>query len=128
IPRSLWGDVRDRVVAMMREMRMGDVRDFRTFVGAVIDEKAFTRITGYLDDARRHATIVQGGGASSERGYFIEPTLVETTDPQYRPMRGEMFGPVVTTYVYPDSEWEATLRLVDTTSPYALTGAVFSRD
>src|SRR5687767_10098717 len=128
VPQSLWGDVRDRVVAMMREMRMGDVCDFRTFIGAVIDGKAFTRITGYLDDARRHATIVQGGVASNERGYFIEPTLVETADPQYRLMREEIFGPVVTTYVYPDSEWEETLRLVDATSPYALTGAVFSRD
>jgi 1-pyrroline-5-carboxylate dehydrogenase len=128
VPQSLWGDVRDRVVAMMREMRMGDVCDFRTFIGAVIDEKAFTRISGYLDDARRHATIVQGGVASNERGYFIEPTLVETEDPQYRLMREEIFGPVVTTYVYSDNEWEKTMRLVDATSPYALTGAVFSRD
>ena len=128
VPRSLWGDVRDRVVAMMREMRMGDVCDFRTFMGAVIDEKAFVRISGYLDDARRNATIVQGGVANAQRGYFIEPTLVETSDPQYRLMREEIFGPVLTAFVYPDNEWEETLRLVDSTSPYALTGAVFSRD
>ena len=128
VPRSLWGDVRDRVIGMMRDMRMGDVCDFRTFIGAVIDEKAFARIAGYLDDGRRNATIVQGGVANDERGYFIEPTLVETPDPQYRLMREEIFGPVVTAFVYPDGEWEQTLQLVDSTSPYALTGAVFSRD
>ena len=128
VPQSLWGEVHDRVVAMMREMQMGDVRDFRTFIGAVIDRKAFTKITGYIEDARRNATIVQGGGAHDDRGYFIEPTLVETADPGYRLMREEIFGPVVTTYVYPDGKWEETLRIVDATSPYALTGAVFSRD
>jgi len=128
VPRSLWPEVRDRVVAMMREMRMGDVGDFRTFLGAVIDRAAFTKIGGYLDDARRNATIHQGGGASDERGYFIEPTLVETADPGYRMMREEIFGPVVTAYAYPDGQWEETLRLIDETSPYALTGAIFSRD
>jgi 1-pyrroline-5-carboxylate dehydrogenase len=128
IPRSIWHEVRDRVVAMMRDMRMGDVSDFRTFIGAVIDDKAFARISGYLDDARRNATILQGGTASDERGYFVEPTLVETTDPQYRLMREEIFGPVVTVFVYADEQWDETLRLVDTTSPYALTGAVFARD
>ena len=128
VPRSLWGEVRDRVVAMMREMRMGDVRDFRNFIGAVIDSTAFTKITGYVDDARRNATIVQGGGARDDRGYFIEPTLVETTDPGYRLMREEIFGPVVTSYAYPDDRWDDTLRIVDETSPYALTGAIFSRD
>ena len=128
VPYSIWGDVRARVVAMMREMKMGDVSDFRNFIGAVIDRNAFTRITGYLADARRHATIVQGGGSRDDRGYFIEPTLIETADPVYRLMREEIFGPVVTAYAYPDSAWEATLRIVDETSPYALTGAVFSRD
>jgi 1-pyrroline-5-carboxylate dehydrogenase len=128
VPQSLWPEVRDRVVAMMREMRMGDVADFRTFVGAVIDRKAFEKIKGYLDDARRNATILQGGGASDERGNFIEPTLVETKDPGYRTMREEIFGPVVTAYAYPDARWGETLRVVDETSPYALTGAVFARD
>jgi 1-pyrroline-5-carboxylate dehydrogenase len=112
----------------MREMRMGDVSDFRTFIGAVIDERAFVRITGYIDDARRNATIVEGGTASDERGYFVEPTLVQTTDPQYRLMREEIFGPVVTTFVYPDSKWTEMLRLVDATSSYGLTGAIVSRD
>ena len=128
VPQSMWGEVRDRVVAIMREIRMGDVRDFRTFVGAVIDRTAFTKISGYLEDARRNATIVQGGGARDDHGYFVEPTLVETSDPGYRLLREEIFGPVVTAFVYPDARWEETLRMVDQTSPYALTGAVFSRD
>ena len=128
LPQSLWPEVRDRVIAMMREMRMGDVGDFRTFVGAVIDRKAFVKISEYLDDARRNARILQGGGASDDRGYFIEPTLIETADPGYRTMCEEIFGPVVTAYVYPDARWEDTLRTIDATSPYALTGAVFSRD
>ena len=128
IPESLWTDVRERVVQMMRDMPMGDVRDFRNFLGAVIDRKAFTKITSYIDDARSNATILQGGGATDERGFFIEPTLVETTDPTYRLMREEVFGPVVTAYVYRDDHWTETLRVIDETSPYALTGAVFSRD
>jgi 1-pyrroline-5-carboxylate dehydrogenase len=128
VPESRWVQVRDRVVAMMQEMKMGDVRDFRNFVGAVIDRKAFTKITGYIDDARRNATIVQGGGASDERGFFVEATLVQTTDPRYRLLREEIFGPVVTVYVYRDEAWDQTLRLIDETSPYALTGAVFSQD
>jgi 1-pyrroline-5-carboxylate dehydrogenase len=128
VPRSLWPELRDRVVAMMREMKMGDVADFRTFLGAVIDKKAFTRISGYLDDARSHATIVQGGGVHGEHGYFVEPTLIETTDPGYRLLCEEIFGPVLTAYVYPDDAWVSTLETIDRTSPYALTGAVFSRD
>jgi 1-pyrroline-5-carboxylate dehydrogenase len=128
VPRSLWPEVKDRVVAMMRDIRMGDVADFRTFMGAVIDRKAFTKISGYLDDARRNATIVQGGGAQDDVGYFIEPTLVEASDPGYRLLCEEIFGPVVTAYAYPDAHWEQTLDVVDRTSPYALTGAVFARD
>jgi len=112
----------------MQEMKMGDVRDFRNFVGAVIDRKAFTKITAYVDDARRNATVVQGGGASDERGFFVEPTLVQTADPRYRLLREEIFGPVVTVYVYRDEAWDETLHLIDETSPYALTGAVFAQD
>jgi 1-pyrroline-5-carboxylate dehydrogenase len=128
VPKSLWPDVRDRVVAMMRDMKMGDVTDFRTFMGAVIDKKSFDKIGGYLDDARKNARIVQGGGVHGERGYFVEPTLIETTDPGYRLMCEEIFGPVVTAYAYPDDRWEETLATIDRTSPYALTGAVFGRD
>ena len=128
VPQSIWPDVRDRVVGMMREMKMGDPADFRTFMGAVIDKKAFDKISGYLDDARRNATIVQGGGVKGERGYFVEPTLIETKDPGYRLMCEEIFGPVVTAYAYPDNTWTELLSTVDRTSPYALTGAVFARD
>jgi 1-pyrroline-5-carboxylate dehydrogenase len=128
VPRSIWPEVRDRVIAMMREMKMGDVRDFRNFMGAVIDRKAFASIGEYLDDARRNAKVLQGGTANDERGYFIEPTLVETDDPGYRLMCEEIFGPVVTAHAFPDDRWDETLKIVDETSPYALTGAVFSRD
>ena len=127
-PRSLWNDIRDRTVAMMKEIKVGDVADFRNFMGAVIDQKSFTKISGYLDDAKRNAKILSGGTAKGDEGYFIEPTLIETADPGYRSLCEEIFGPVVTAYVYPDNEWRETLDVVDRTSPYALTGAVFSRD
>jgi 1-pyrroline-5-carboxylate dehydrogenase len=128
IPKSLWPSVRDQMVAMMDEIKMGDTRDFSNFMGAVIDKKAFDRITGYIADAKQNASIVKGGGSSDAEGYFIEPTLVETKDPSYRLLQEEIFGPVMTTYVYDDDKWAETLELVNTTSPYALTGAVFSQD
>ena len=128
VPRSLWNDVRDRTVAMMKEIKVGDVADFRNFMGAVIDEKAFRKIGEYLEDAKTNARILSGGTVTGTDGYFIEPTLIETEDPGYRSLCEEIFGPVVTAYVYPDNQWEETLRIVDSTSPYALTGAVFSRD
>ncbi len=113
IPQSLWADVRDRTVAMMKEIKVGDVRDFRNFMGAVIDKKAFTRISDYLDDAKKNAKVIQGGVAKGETGYFIEPTLVETADPGYRLLCEEIFGPVVTAHVYPDNKWAETLAIVD---------------
>jgi 1-pyrroline-5-carboxylate dehydrogenase len=116
------------VVSMMREMRMGDVTDFRTFVGAVIDARAFARIRGYIEDARKNASIVQGGTVDDAKGFFVEPTLIETPDPGYRLMCEEIFGPVVTVHPYADAQWQHILKTVDQTSPYALTGAVFSRD
>ncbi len=128
VPASIWNDVRDRVIAMMREIRVGDVRDFRNFMSAVIDRKAFDRIHEFLDDASRRATILQGGACDAAEGYFVEPTLIQTADPTYRLMCEEIFGPVLTVYVYPDGEWSEVLRLVDRTSPYALTGAVFATD
>ena len=128
VPKSLWKDIRDRIVSMIGEIRMGDPRDFRSFMCAVIDKKAFEGISSYLEDAKKNATIVAGGGTDSKTGYFIEPTLVQTEEPGYRLLCEEIFGPVVTAYVYDDDRWEETLRLVDETSPYALTGAVFSRD
>ena len=128
IPAALWPEVRDRVVAMIKDIRMGDVTDFRNFMGAVIDEKAFTKIGEYLADAKQNAAILAGGGMKGDTGWFIEPTLVETKDPAYRLLREEIFGPVVTAYVYPDAKFAETLELVDRTSPYALTGAVFAQD
>jgi 1-pyrroline-5-carboxylate dehydrogenase len=128
VPKSLWPDVRDRVIAMMRDMRMGDVRDFRNFLSAVIDRKAFDKIGGYLRAVKPGARILEGGGTDDREGFFIQPTLVQATDPAHRLMTEEVFGPVVTAYVYPDAEWKQTLALVDRTSPYALTGAVFAGD
>ena len=127
-PRSLWNDIRDRAIAMMKDIKVGDVADFRNFMGAVIDQKAFTKIGGYLDDAKRNAKVLAGGTARGDDGYFIDPTLIETSDPGYRLLCEEIFGPVVTAHVYPDDQWRETLDIVDRTSPYALTGSVFSRD
>ncbi len=130
VPRSLWPEVRDRVLAMQADMRMGDVTDFRNFLGAVIDARAFGKIRGYIEGARTDAgvTILAGGGCDDREGWFIEPTLLEVSDPGYRTMCEEIFGPVLTVHPYADDTWEEMLRLVDLTSPYALTGAVFARD
>jgi len=128
IPQSLWGEVRDRAVAMMKEIRMGDPRDFRNFMSAVIDRKAFTKIGEYIEHGKGSAKVIQGGGVKGDEGFFIEPTLIETSDPGYKLLCEEIFGPVVTAYVYPDRQWSETLEIMDRTSPYALTGAVFSRE
>ena len=128
VPQSLWKDVRDRAVAMMKDIKMGDTRDFRNFVSAVIDKKSFDKIKSYVDDAKKRAKIIQGGKCDDTKGYFIEPTLVQTNNPEYRLLCEEIFGPVVTTYVYPDAKWRDTLKIVDRTSPYALTGAIFAND
>ena len=128
IPESIWPEVRDRTVAIMQDIKMGDVTDFRNFMGAVIDKKAFAKIGEYLEHGRENANVVSGGVARGEQGYFIEPTLIETRDPGYRLLCEEIFGPVVTAHVYADNKWAETLKIVDETSPYALTGAVFSRD
>ncbi|MGH9241917.1 MAG: L-glutamate gamma-semialdehyde dehydrogenase [Vicinamibacterales bacterium] len=128
VPKSLWPEVKERVVAMMRDIKVGDVADFRTFMGAVIDRKSFEKISGYLEDARKNATIIEGGTASDETGYFVAPTLVQAPEPGYRLMCEEIFGPVVTVYVYADNAWLETLSVIDHTSPYALTGAVFARE
>jgi 1-pyrroline-5-carboxylate dehydrogenase len=128
VPRSMWPDVRDRMVAMMRDIPMGDVRDFRNFMGAVIDQKAFHRISSYIDDARQHARIIEGGSCDDRRGYFVQPTLVETDDAGYRLLCEEIFGPVLTVHAYDEAKWHETLAVVDRTSPYALTGSVFARD
>jgi 1-pyrroline-5-carboxylate dehydrogenase len=106
IPRSLWSDVRDRTVAIMSELQMGDVRDFRNFVGAVIDRKAFDKISEYVADAKKNARVIAGGTVKGDTGYFVQPTLVEAPSPDYRLLCEEIFGPVVTVWVYDDSEVE----------------------
>jgi 1-pyrroline-5-carboxylate dehydrogenase len=128
VPKSRWNDIRDRMVAMMKDIKVGDVRDFRNFMGAVIDKKAFDKISSYIDDGKKNATVIQGGGCKGDEGYFIEPTLVESNDPNYRLLCEEIFGPVLSVYAYDDAKWTETLELVDRTSPYALTGAVFAKD
>ncbi|MES2359899.1 MAG: L-glutamate gamma-semialdehyde dehydrogenase [Gemmatimonadota bacterium] len=128
VPESIWPRVKERVVGIMQQLRMGDPTDFRNFMGAVIDNRAFKKISDYVEHGRANASIVQGGVAKGDTGYFIEPTLVETRDPSYKLLCEEIFGPVVTAHVYRDSEYEAMLRTVDSTSPYALTGAIFSQD
>ena len=130
VPESLWPAVRDRVVAMMAELRVGDPADFRNFMGAVIDGKAFAKIREYIESARTNGRVqvLAGGKADDSDGWFIEPTLLVTDDPADRTMCEEIFGPVLSLYVYKDQRWAEMLGLVDTTSPYALTGAVFARD
>jgi 1-pyrroline-5-carboxylate dehydrogenase len=113
---------------MIEDITVGDVNDFSNFMGAVIDEKAFDRISCYLAEAKTTERIIAGGGADKSSGYFVQPTLVEATAPGSRLLCEEIFGPVVTAWVYDDAKWEETLRLVDATSPYALTGAVFAQD
>jgi 1-pyrroline-5-carboxylate dehydrogenase len=128
LPKSIWNTVRDKMVAMIDDIKMGDIQDFTNFMGAVIDKRAFDKISGYVEHGRGSANIIAGGKADGRKGYFISPTLVETADAGYRLLCEEIFGPVVTAYVYDDAKWEETLKAVDSTSPYALTGAVFAQD
>nr|WP_057929604.1 L-glutamate gamma-semialdehyde dehydrogenase [Burkholderia ambifaria] len=130
VPASLWPAVKARLLDDIATIRMGDVADLSNFMGAVIDRKAFDRITRYIDGARdcSKSTIVGGGQANDEHGYFVSPTVIEVTDPNVTTMREEIFGPVLSVYVYQDNAWADVLKLVDGTSPYALTGAVFARD
>ena len=130
VPESLWPGVKDRLSKMAGEARVGDIADFRTFMGAVIDRAAFDSIVSFIEYARasREAEIVIGGAGDPSRGFFIPPTVIETSAPRFKTMEEEIFGPVLTVFVYPDKAFEPTLDLVDSTSPYALTGAVFSND
>jgi 1-pyrroline-5-carboxylate dehydrogenase len=130
VPESIWPRVRDRVLGMLSEVRVGDPADFRNFMGAVIDKKAFDKIKSYIEAAKNDSKvkILSGGEADDSEGYFIQPTLMQVQDPGYRTMCEEIFGPVLSLYVYPDQRWRETLDVVDRTSPYALTGAVFAQD
>ncbi len=130
VPESLWPPLRDRLLAMVAEIKVGEVEDFRTFMGAVIDRDAFERIRKTIEFARSssQAKILAGGRCDDARGFFVEPTVIETVDPRSRLMEEEIFGPVLTVYVYADIRLDEALDLCATTSPYGLTGAVFARD
>jgi len=130
IPDSIWPQVKERLLAEIADIKMGDVTDFTNFMGAVIDEKAFETISEYIDYARSSddMEIITGGGCDDSKGYFIEPTIVVSKDPKSKLMVEEIFGPVVTIYVYPENQYEESLALCDQTSPYALTGSIFAQD
>ncbi|MFO1010231.1 MAG: L-glutamate gamma-semialdehyde dehydrogenase [Planctomycetota bacterium] len=130
VPKSMWNDVRDRMAAMLADVKMGDVRDFSNFVGAVIDARSYAKLKGAIDAAKssKDAKVVLGGACDDRVGYFVQPTVIEALDPKYDTMCTELFGPVLTIHVYDDAKWSETLALVDSTSPYALTGAVFANE
>jgi 1-pyrroline-5-carboxylate dehydrogenase len=130
IPKSIWPKLKEYVLAEMKTIKMGDPRDFTNFFNAVIDKGAFDTITEYIDYAKKsnEAEIIAGGNYDSSKGYFIEPTIIETTNPKFRSMEEEIFGPVLTLYVYDDKKYEETLQLCDQTSPFSLTGAIFAQD
>jgi 1-pyrroline-5-carboxylate dehydrogenase len=130
VPRSMWKKIRDRMVAEIAEMKMGDIRDFRNFMGAVIDRGSYTKLKGAIDEARQANGVAEliGGECDDSRGYFVRPTIVVVNDPRYATMEVELFGPVLTLYPYDDAKFEETLVLCDQTSPYALTGAIFATD
>ncbi len=130
IPQSLWPAVKQQLITDVKSMKMGSPEDFGNFITAVIHEGSFNKLVSYIEQAKKDvdAEIIVGGNYDKSVGYFIEPTIIVTTNPKYTTMETELFGPVVTIYVYEDADWENTLELVDQTSEYALTGAVFSKD
>jgi 1-pyrroline-5-carboxylate dehydrogenase len=129
-PANLWPKLRERLAEEVGQIKMGDVADFENFMGAVIDAKSLETQKEAIDEARSHeqTEVLVGGGVSDDEGFFVEPTVIETRDPDFRLLRDELFGPVVTAYVYPEGKWSDTLDLVDRTAPYGLTGAVFADD
>ncbi|MBU8871979.1 MAG: L-glutamate gamma-semialdehyde dehydrogenase [Gemmatimonadales bacterium] len=132
VPETMWKEVRKKLLAEIATIKMGDVTDFRTFMGAVIDQAAFDSIKGFIDRAKKapnaKAKIIAGGGCDDSKGFFIEPTVVLAGDPNYETMVDEIFGPVLTVHVYPEKDLVKTLRICDTSSAYALTGAIFAQD
>ncbi|MFZ1082170.1 MAG: L-glutamate gamma-semialdehyde dehydrogenase [Candidatus Kryptoniota bacterium] len=130
IPKSRWTNLKDYMVAELKTVKVGDVCDFTNFMNAVIDKNAFSTITQYVDYAKKSsdAEIVFGGSYDDSKGYFIEPTIIHTKNPHFKTMEEEIFGPVMTIFVYDDDKYEETLHLCDETSPYALTGAIFAND
>ena len=130
VPKSLWPEVKKLVGDMLKEIKVGDVRDFSAFVNAVIDEASFDNCMNYIEHAKKSkdAEIVFGGTGDKSKGWFIQPTVILAKTPKYKSMCEEIFGPIITIYVYDDKDYEKTLHLCDETSPYALTGAIFSTD
>ena len=130
IPSNLWKEVSERMVADIRSMKMGSTEDFTNYINAVIDEKSFDKLSGYIDSAKasNEAKIIAGGNYNKTEGYFIQPTVIQTENPNYVTMCDELFGPVVSIYVYDETKFEETLNIVDNTSAYALTGSIISRD
>ena len=130
IPDNLAKEIKTKLVAALATIKMGTTEDFTNFVNAVIDEKSFNNIAAYIERAKKDkgVKILVGGNCDKSKGYFVEPTIIEAKDPMYRTMCEEIFGPVLTIYTYPADEWTKTCKLVDSTSPYALTGAIFSQD
>jgi 1-pyrroline-5-carboxylate dehydrogenase len=127
-PSNLWPELREKLAEQVAQLKVGDVTDFGNFMGAVIDAKSFETQRKAIEEARQQAEIVVGGGTDDSRGYFVEPTVIETSDPDFRLLKEELFGPVVTTYVYDEKRWDETLDLVDRGAPYGLTGSIFSED
>jgi 1-pyrroline-5-carboxylate dehydrogenase len=129
VPSNLWPEVKERLVSDVKSIRMGDPADFENFMGAVIDASAFKTHADAIAEARSAgAEILTGGTTDDSEGYFVEPTVITTEDKSFRLLRDELFGPIVTTYVYDEKRWGDTLELVDSTAPYALTGAVFATE
>jgi 1-pyrroline-5-carboxylate dehydrogenase len=130
VPKSLWHSMKNRMSEMIAEIKVGDVKDFGNFMNAVIDEAAFNNIMNYINIAKQSADaeVIFGGNGDSSKGWFIEPTVVLVKDPHFVTMEEEIFGPVLSIYVYDDEKWDETLKLVDETSPYGLTGSVISTD
>jgi 1-pyrroline-5-carboxylate dehydrogenase len=130
VPQSFWPEYREKLLAEVDKIKVGDVEDFSNFMGAVISRKAFDKISGYIDYAKEadDAEIIAGGEYDDSKGYFVQPTVILTTNPKFKTMQEEIFGPVLTIYVYEDDKFEETLELCDSTSPYALTGAIWARD
>jgi 1-pyrroline-5-carboxylate dehydrogenase len=130
VPSNLWPQVQELLVAQVESIRMGDVSDFSNFMGAVIDPSSFRTQKAAIDEAKASsdASILVGGEYDDSEGWFVRPTIIVTTDPAYRTLRDELFGPVLTLHVYDERKWLETLDLVDSTSPYALTGAIFAQD
>ncbi len=130
VPSSIWPAVKEKVVADVKSFKMGSPDDTSNFINAVIDKRAFDKISGYIDFVKSQpdAEIIAGGNYDGAKGYFIEPTVIVTTNPKFRTMCEEIFGPVITIYVYEDKDWHAVLKLVDETGEYALTGAIFARE